>query len=107
MKRVKLFDVNVYGEKIPVYRVDDLGENLGEYHYRDRSIVMDGSLKLKEFKETLAHEMFHALIDILHIQIDRYREEELAEQSINPVFKNFEVKLTRRQLAAYKKHYKN
>jgi len=102
MRRV--FHVDIYGQKVPVYLKDGLLKEHGtygecEFDTKTEKIIIDSSLNQKKFIHTLAHEMIHFTFYRLNIQLTHEQEEQLCENVIIPLLENFQVSLPPRLLA--------
>lgn len=71
--------LNVFGKVVPVFKVDgllrgeaapDVGPCLGFYTYADDGprIAVESTLQGEELQHTILHEMFHAVLDRVHVQ---------------------------------------
>jgi Zn-dependent peptidase ImmA (M78 family) len=98
----KVFDVNIFGLKVPVYVKKNLLNSQDTYGLSDFTkmiIVIDSSLNQKMFTHTLAHEMIHFMFHRLNIEINPELEEQLCETAIIPLFENLQITLPTRLLS--------
>lgn len=103
----KVFDVNVFGMKVPVYLKDGLLKEKDIYgvsEFTKIRIVIDSSLNQKMFIHTLAHEMVHMMVHRLHLQISYDLEEQLCEIVIIPLLENLDVRLPAHLLKKLQAH---
>ena len=98
----KVFDVNVFGLKVPVYITAGLlkaEDTYGLSDFTKMHIVIDSSLNQKMFTHTLAHEMIHFMFHRLNIEMNPELEEQLCETAIIPLFENLQITLPPRLLS--------
>lgn len=107
----KIFSVNVFGQKVPVYLKKGLADPQSEEPLmgycefgKTDKIVIDSDLKVIDFTETLAHEMIHIMFNRLNIEINYRLEEQLCEATRIPLFENLKITLLPSQLQALKDH---
>lgn len=92
----KVFEVTVFGLKIPVFITPGLLKQEDTYGLSDFNkmrIVIDSSLNQKMFTHTLAHEMIHFMFHRLNIDMSPTLEEQLCETAIIPLFENLQIDL--------------
>lgn len=91
MKKLSPFRVvNIFGLKIPVYKVDGLLDNQDMYGFFDcekKLICVDSGLKGSILEHTIVHEMFHATLDRLFVQ------HQLDEKFVEVIVENLTVSL--------------
>lgn len=71
MAKQKLFrKAEVFGRKVPIYKIPGLRREgcFGYFHADTKRIGIDAHLAGPDLEHTVIHEMFHAILDRLHIQ---------------------------------------
>lgn len=94
----KLFEVDIFGLKVPVVSEDGMLQKSNTFGYADfdkNQIVIDTDLKKELFIRTLMHEMIHFLFFRLNLEINETIEEQLCECVALCLSENLNIKLPR------------
>lgn len=87
----------IFGRKIRVKKIKDLGKNHGLAGYFDpvkKEIAIDSSLKGDDYNSTLIHEMIHSIFDrvgIVQTRLSHDTHEMIAENVANAIVENFRL----------------
>lgn len=98
MSKPKPFRIlKVFGREVPVYKVANIirDENMyGYYEDVGKYIGVDSSLKGEILDHTVIHELFHAVLDRLHVQhqLDEKFVEIIVENLSVALIDNFKMK---------------
>lgn len=95
----KLFEVDIFGLKVPVVSEPGMLQRTGTYGYADfdkMQIVMDTDLTKQIFVRTLMHEMIHFLMFRLNIDMHETLEEQLCEVVAQCLGENLYIKIPTR-----------
>jgi Zn-dependent peptidase ImmA (M78 family) len=74
-------------------RDDDGNECLGLCVYGQRKILLEKGMNKEEEIEVIFHEILHAILHEVHLDIGRQADEMLVEALTQEIFKNFNVKI--------------
>jgi Zn-dependent peptidase ImmA (M78 family) len=72
---------------------DDGNECLGLCVYEHRKILLEKGMEKSEEIEIFFHELLHAILHEVHLDIGRQADEMLVEALTQEIFKNFNVKI--------------